>query len=256
MRKHYSFYTYITTNPNRGVLYIGVTNNLARRLVEHYANKGKKKTFAGRYYAYNLIYCEHFKYVNTAIAREKELKSWSRSRKEQLIATKNPDWKFFNAKFCGEWPPIGQWANYLKAFQERQAAKNGGISANPAPDSRITIYTDSINPNTSEKTALVPKVSLNNTTTLLSKLDTFETNLLQQSNLKQRDQYLITISVLAALGHHEQLALTLSSLPDNLLSPAEIEDALLQTSLYAGVPVIKKALKKVHSFFEQNKGVK
>ena len=65
-------------------------NNLARRLVEHYANRGKDTTFAGRYYAYNLIYCEYFQYVNQAIAREKELKGWIRLRKEELIATKNP----------------------------------------------------------------------------------------------------------------------------------------------------------------------
>ena len=93
---NYNFYVYITTNPVKTVLYIGVTNNLTRRLQEHTENKGNKSTFAGKYYCHNLVYYEHFLDINYAIAREKELKSWNRAKKNALIASSNPDWIFLN----------------------------------------------------------------------------------------------------------------------------------------------------------------
>jgi putative endonuclease len=81
IKKEHLYYVYMVTNPERTVLYIGVTNNLELRLAEHYFNKREPKTFAGKYYCYNLIFFEEFQYVNDAIAREKELKGWSRSKK-------------------------------------------------------------------------------------------------------------------------------------------------------------------------------
>ena len=103
--RQYQFYIYIVTNPQRTVLYTGVTNNLEQRLAEHYFNKGKPKTFAGKYYCYNLVHYEEFQYINDAIAREKEIKGWSRKKKENLIKTKNPDWTFLNVTVCIHWPP-------------------------------------------------------------------------------------------------------------------------------------------------------
>ena len=117
MRRH-EYYVYIITNPNRKVLYVGVTNNVARRLVEHYANRGREKTFAGRYYCYCLVYVEQFKYINDAIAREKELKDWRRERKEELIKEFNPEWRFLNEEWCGEWPPEGQWKEYYDGLRK------------------------------------------------------------------------------------------------------------------------------------------
>ena len=99
------YYVYIVTNPERSVLYIGMTNNLPQRLAEHYFNRGNPKTFAGKYYCYNLIYYEEFQYVRDTIAREKELKGWSRKKKEHLIKTKNNDLAFLNALICIHWPP-------------------------------------------------------------------------------------------------------------------------------------------------------
>ncbi|MBK9329816.1 MAG: GIY-YIG nuclease family protein [Sphingobacteriales bacterium] len=87
-----NYYVYITTNPGRTVLYIGVTNNLRRRLSEHRANRDCIKSFTGRYFCYNLIYYEHFSTIRSAIEREKELKKWSRNKKEILINTLNPQW--------------------------------------------------------------------------------------------------------------------------------------------------------------------
>jgi putative endonuclease len=72
------------------VLYIGVTNNLERRIYEH-----KHKLIPGFTEKYNvskLIYYEHFDHINDAIRREKQLKKWNRKWKEELINKKNPDW--------------------------------------------------------------------------------------------------------------------------------------------------------------------
>ena len=99
----YSFY--ITTNSNRTVLYCGVTNNLEQRLIEHFLRKGTPDTFTGRYHCYWLVYNEHFKYINDAIAREKEVKKWRREKKEALIDTLNPERKFLNFELFDPWPP-------------------------------------------------------------------------------------------------------------------------------------------------------
>lgn len=90
--KFHNYYIYIITNPRKSVLYTGVTNDLERRVSEHYENRGKPETFAGKYFCYNLIYWEQFSDINDAIAREKEIKGWKRARKESLINTMNPKW--------------------------------------------------------------------------------------------------------------------------------------------------------------------
>jgi len=89
-----NYFVYITTNPSKTVLYVGVTNNLERRIKEHQANKGKSTTFAGKYFCYNLVYFEDYFDLNQAIAREKEIKKLTRKEKEELIKIKNPDWNF------------------------------------------------------------------------------------------------------------------------------------------------------------------
>lgn len=93
---NYLFYVYITTNPERTVLYTGMTNDLVRRMQEHYLARGQNDKFAGKYYCYNLIYWEFHQYVNNAIAREKEIKGWRRDKKVALIDSFNADWKFLN----------------------------------------------------------------------------------------------------------------------------------------------------------------
>ena len=74
-----------------GVLYIGVTNDLERRVFEH-----KRKIvpgFSARYNVQKLVYLEFFRDVRAAIAREKQLKGWLRKRKVALIESTNPQWK-------------------------------------------------------------------------------------------------------------------------------------------------------------------
>jgi len=71
-------------------LYTGVTNDLEQRIIEHYSQRGRKTSFTGRYYTYYLLYNnEAHKYINSAIAREKEIKAWRRE-KMALIASFNP----------------------------------------------------------------------------------------------------------------------------------------------------------------------
>ena len=96
---------YIVTNPERRVMYTGITNDLVQRLVEHYNNRGSDKTFAGKYFCYNLIFYEDFIYIKDAIAREKEIKGWRREKKLNIIKAFNPSWTFLNAGLCEGWPP-------------------------------------------------------------------------------------------------------------------------------------------------------
>jgi len=103
--RDYTFYVYILTNPGKTTLYIGMTNDLGRRLQEHKENRGTNKSFTGRYYCHQLIYYEVYQYIYNAMARETQLKKWSRSKKENLINTTNPQWKSLNREFYIEKDP-------------------------------------------------------------------------------------------------------------------------------------------------------
>jgi len=77
--RDYNFWVYIVTNEHDSVLYVGMTNDLARRITEHRA--GEIPGFAADYRCRKLVYYEHCTNVLHAIAREKQLKNWSRSKK-------------------------------------------------------------------------------------------------------------------------------------------------------------------------------
>jgi putative endonuclease len=98
------YFIYILTNASKTVLYTGVTNNLPQRLTEHYLGSGKK-AFTHKYKCYYLVYFESTKYIDIAIKREKEIKGWIRKKKEELIATMNPEWRFLNTDILEKWPP-------------------------------------------------------------------------------------------------------------------------------------------------------
>ena len=85
-------YVYIMTNKHKTTLYIGVTNNLARRVNEH-RNHLIKGSFSDKYNLEYCIYYEVFTRFDSAIRREKELKKWNRKKKEELINKKNPEWR-------------------------------------------------------------------------------------------------------------------------------------------------------------------
>jgi putative endonuclease len=103
--KTYNFYTYMLTNYEKKVLYTGVTNDLERRLYEHYFGLGTQNAFTSKYKCYYLVWFEWHQYINNAISREKEIKGWLRSKKVKLIEEENRDWRFLNTDIM-EWPPI------------------------------------------------------------------------------------------------------------------------------------------------------
>ena len=87
----HQYYLYILSNKKNGTLYVGVTNNLERRMFEH---KNKLvEGFTKKYGLYHLIYFEGFSHVNDAIKREKNIKKWKRQWKINLIEEENPYWE-------------------------------------------------------------------------------------------------------------------------------------------------------------------
>lgn len=95
-KKKMPYFVYITTNPARSSVYVGMTNNIQRRMKEHYENRGEVESFADRYYCFKLVYYEYFNTAWEAIEREKEIKKWRREKKDALIESVNPSWYFLN----------------------------------------------------------------------------------------------------------------------------------------------------------------
>lgn len=94
-----SYYVYILASKRNGTLYIGVTNDLLRRVFEH-----KKKFFKGftsRYKVDKLVYFEETDDISAAIQREKQLKKWERKWKLELIEKINPDWNDLYYEYGG-----------------------------------------------------------------------------------------------------------------------------------------------------------
>lgn len=92
------YYIYILTTLLNRTLYVGVTNNLERRLLEHLQGKS---AFTHKYKINKLIYFEQGQYIQDAIAREKELKGWVRSKKIELIESVNPEWNDLGIELFG-----------------------------------------------------------------------------------------------------------------------------------------------------------
>ncbi len=84
------YYVYIMTSPSR-VLYIGMTDNLERRVSEH--KQGLLKGFTSKYKCKILVYFESSNDVSAVLEREKQLKRWNRQKKIDLIEKMNPEWK-------------------------------------------------------------------------------------------------------------------------------------------------------------------
>jgi putative endonuclease len=85
-----TFYVYILASQKGGTLYIGVTNDIGRRVFEHRSGEGD--SFTRRYKVFRLVYYETFPTAREAIAREKSLKKWPRKWKIELIERINPNW--------------------------------------------------------------------------------------------------------------------------------------------------------------------
>jgi len=87
--KDHEYFVYIVCSRS-GTLYIGVTNSIYRRALEH--KRGEIEGFASKYHCDRLVYYESFDEVHKAIGREKQLKGWTRAKKVALIESKNPRW--------------------------------------------------------------------------------------------------------------------------------------------------------------------
>ena len=94
------YYVYILASDNNRTIYIGVTNDIVRRMSEH--KSGAWEGFTKRYHVQKLVYLESTKDVYAAISREKQLKGWRREKKVALINEQNPFWKDLSAEITEE----------------------------------------------------------------------------------------------------------------------------------------------------------
>ena len=85
------YYVYILASQRNGTLYIGVTSNLVRRVLEH--KNDILKGFTSKYHVHKLVHYEQCEMVDSAIQREKQLKAWHRNWKIRLIEETNPEWR-------------------------------------------------------------------------------------------------------------------------------------------------------------------
>ncbi|AXS39475.1 GIY-YIG nuclease family protein [Breoghania sp. L-A4] len=90
MVRSHDYFTYILASKIGGTLYVGVTNDLIRRVSEH--REGTASRFTAKYGVHRLVFFEHHTSVDQAIAREKQIKRWKRAWKIQLIEARNPNW--------------------------------------------------------------------------------------------------------------------------------------------------------------------
>jgi putative endonuclease len=97
--KQHQYFVYIVSS-NSGTLYIGMTNNVYRRALQHKA--GEIDGFSKQYDCTRLVYYESFDDVHQAIGREKQLKGWTRAKKIALIESKNPRWEDLAEKWGAE----------------------------------------------------------------------------------------------------------------------------------------------------------
>ena len=95
MRSERTYFVYIMTNRSR-TLYTGITNHMQRRVQQHKDGLGE---FTSRYKLDRLVYFERFNDVRNAIAREKQIKGWTRARKIALIVSVNPTWRDLSEDF-------------------------------------------------------------------------------------------------------------------------------------------------------------
>lgn len=94
--KDHEYFVYIVCSRS-GTLYIGMTNSIYRRALQH--KSGEIEGFASKYQCERLVYYASFDDVHKAIGREKQLKGWSRAKKIALIESKNPRWEHFAEKW-------------------------------------------------------------------------------------------------------------------------------------------------------------
>jgi putative endonuclease len=131
MMREYRFYIYILQSSSRRALYIGMTNNLHRRVFEHKTHR--HESFTDQYNAVRLVFWERYDDVYKAIARETQLKRWRREKKLWLIARFNPGWKDLAADWLDHMPT--ECVDPHEAASE--AMEGGGPAQGPSTCPRI-----------------------------------------------------------------------------------------------------------------------
>jgi putative endonuclease len=92
MQQDYTYFVYMLNSSSRRALYTGITNALVKRTMQHRGSKDEH-SFTSKYRAFRLVYYEEFGDVNAAIAREKQIKGWTRAKKNALVESMNPTWR-------------------------------------------------------------------------------------------------------------------------------------------------------------------
>ena len=92
-----TYYVYLLTNWNNKVIYVGITNDLERRIYEH--KEKFVKGFTEKYNVNKLVYYEQTPDINAALNREKEIKKWHREKKNRLVVNTNPLWRDLSEDF-------------------------------------------------------------------------------------------------------------------------------------------------------------
>jgi putative endonuclease len=123
------YYVYMLTNRWKNVLYTGVTNSLEKRVWQH--KSGALPGFTRKYNCKFLVHYETYDRIEQAIAREKEIKGWTRAKKDALIAISNPGWDDLSADWYGSEPNDGGTTSSPRVDEQRPDA--GG----PSPSSRL-----------------------------------------------------------------------------------------------------------------------
>ncbi len=100
----FTYYVYILTNVKRNVMYVGVTNDLGKRVAEHRAGTGG--AFTRQYRVHTLVYAEEHQQIEDAIVREKQIKGWRRSKKDALVEAANPTWADLLETGVGKGPSL------------------------------------------------------------------------------------------------------------------------------------------------------
>jgi putative endonuclease len=114
-------YVYMLTNCSRRPIYTGNTNAMIRRHTEH-KEQAYPDSYSAQYNLYRLVYVEKFKYVKTAIAREKQIKRWRREKKIRLIESVNPKWDDLSRKW-------GMPIDFEEIVRRAEEFQNQGPSA-------------------------------------------------------------------------------------------------------------------------------
>ncbi len=92
-----TYYVYLLTNWNNKVMYVGITNDLVRRIYEH--KEKFVKGFTEKYNVTKLVYYEQTPDISEALNREKEIKKWRREKKNRLVISTNPQWRDLSEDF-------------------------------------------------------------------------------------------------------------------------------------------------------------